>query len=375
MASAHNHPDRIVIHTGAAAGEVDKICSLERIVRRVDDLLTGNNEETLRTAKEFLIVGRWIYSPDNVDKIEEKFGKLEPQVPLNVDAGSVRTGDLTRSRSQSDATSSNDVLQKHELEWNLAVRKIKTVLAKMFELTTLRWESDLPFSKEIWPVVNPDISHLSLNVFVPDAENRDDDHPHPEYFTHDDLKHLTIFRGLESLAVYGMTESFQSIIWETAWRNNHLHTLELGMLLHPITRDGEGKPFPRINKGWKLVGHPEQKYHGQDGKGMLHHVHGYGEYLDHLCMAHARNTVRSGSATPMNNFSVKVLVLGNFVVDSTAFQHFSNLEEIVFVDDCHDAGLSFDKSLRDDIKLYYRQQGFGFSGKMEMKQVELAKID
>lgn len=138
MASAHNHPDRIVIHTGAAAGEVDKICSLERIVRRVDDLLTGNNEETLRTAKEFLIVGRWIYSPDDVDKIEEKFGKLEPQVPLNVDAGSVRTGDLTRSRSQSDAASSNDVLQKHELEWNLAVRKIKTVLAKMFELTTLR---------------------------------------------------------------------------------------------------------------------------------------------------------------------------------------------------------------------------------------------
>ncbi|KAK7553720.1 hypothetical protein IWX49DRAFT_615883 [Phyllosticta citricarpa] len=370
MTSVNREPDRIVILTGAVAGEVDKTCSLERVMRRVDDLLTGKEKENLAAAKEFIIVGPWIYSHEDVAKIEDKFGKLEPQVTNN-DTGPVRTGDLTRSRSHSDAAANNDVLKKHEFEWTLAVRKIKGVLAKMLGLTSLKWESDLPFSKEIWPVVNPDITQLSLNVFVPDAEDRDDDAPHPEYFTHDDMKHLTVFRNLNSLCVYGMTESFQSILWETVWRNTHLHTLELGMLLHPITRTEDGSPFPRIGKHWKLAGNPKDKYHGQDGKGMLHHVYGYGEYLDYLSMAYARNAVRAGSATPMHSFSVKVLRLGNFVVDSTSFQHFTNLEEVVFIDDCRDAGLDFDKNLRDDVKLYYRQQGFGFTGKSGMEQIEL----
>ncbi|KAK7544521.1 uncharacterized protein J3D65DRAFT_673265 [Phyllosticta citribraziliensis] len=372
MTPVHNDADRIIILTGAVAGEVDKTCSLERVIRRVDDLLTGKEKENLATATEFVIVGPWIYSHEDVDKIEDRFGKLEPQVP--VDTGSVRTGDLTRSRSHSDAAANNDVLKKHELEWTLAVRKIKGVLAKMFGLTSLKWESDLPFSKEIWPVVNPDITQLSLNVFVPDAEDRENDAPHPEYFTHDDLKHLTVFRNLDSLCIYGMTESFQSIIWETAWRNNHLRVLELGMLLHPITRAEDGTPFARIGKHWKLAGNPGDKYHGQDGKGMLHHVSGYGEYLDHLSMAYARNAVRAGSATPMHSFSVKVLRLGNFVVDSTSFQHFTELEEVVFIDDCRDAGLDFDKTRRDSIQLFYRQQGFGFAGKSGMEQIEL-KMD
>ncbi|KAK8160338.1 hypothetical protein BKA80DRAFT_274847 [Phyllosticta citrichinensis] len=64
-------------------------------------------------------------------------------------------------------------------------------------------------------------------------------------------------------------------------------------------------------------GYGEYLDHLSMDKGMLHHVHGYGEYLDHMSMAYARNTVRAGSVPTNDSFSVKVLRLGNFGVHST----------------------------------------------------------
>jgi hypothetical protein len=67
------------------------------------------------------------------------------------------------------------------------------------------------------------------------------------------MKPLCQFRGLRSLKLVGMTQSYQTYIWQAAWLNLELDELELGMVLKPeiasSTHAGQWKP---IQEGWTM---------------------------------------------------------------------------------------------------------------------------
>ena len=69
-----------------------------------------------------------------------------------------------------------------------------------------------------------------------------------------DMKPLKEFVKLKELRIFGMTESCQSIVWETVWRNEAekkmMDLLELRMLLDPIIRSGPSQT--KWTKGGEL---------------------------------------------------------------------------------------------------------------------------
>lgn len=242
-----------------------------------------------------------------------------------------------------------------------------------------RWESDLPFSQEIWPLVPQDIQELSINVFVPDAEDLDVHDPHPEYFTHDDFKHLINFHHLKFLRIYNMVESFQPELWEAIWKNPGLVCLELGMRDKPFTRDPDnaGKPSPAFERSWKYDPEriPADKYRyvsliwlffhsliprsGREGAGMLHHQYGHGEYLDRVAISKGRNAAMH-TMGELKFLPVTVLRLANFVVDDTSFSwFFDSLDRIVFCNGCFDAGFALPKHLLGKARIFTRDNGLG----------------
>ena len=76
-----------------------------------------------------------------------------------------------------------------------------------------------------------------------------------------ELKPLCQFRGLRSLKIVGMMQSYQSDIWMAAWLNLNLDELELGMALEPELSNSERVgQWKVIKEGWqmndKTVGRP-----------------------------------------------------------------------------------------------------------------------
>ncbi|OJD33656.1 uncharacterized protein BKCO1_2800070 [Diplodia corticola] len=354
--------ERLVLSTGARDSAIaDAPSSLALLGNRVDKLLC--KPHLLSYKKELVVTGGWHFSTDTMEALQSMYSQMDLEDAVDTEADEpMRSGDLTRARSQSSAAQ-KATPEKHDIEWSLAINLIKSILAKIEGLNSLEWETDLPFFKDIWAVIPENIENLSINVFVPDPQDRHEYAPHPEYFTKDDLTYLKNFKNLKRLRVYNMPESFQSVIWETVWKNANLDTLELGMRYNPITRDPDNgnNPMPAIDHSWKYNPEREmaQKYRGYEGSGNLHHTHGYGEYLDGVAISKARNVAMESMGLSMDDLKAMPLTtlrLDGFVVDDTSFaKYFDGLQKIVFTHKCVDAGLVLPKSLQGKTVIYKRE--------------------
>lgn len=128
---------RVILFTGPRGSDPsDSRCSLQRLSDTVDGLLL--NPLSLPGKKEFIITGGWIFSKDPMSVLQAKYGNsdLESAVETEVSNEPVRTGDLTRARSQSSA-GQKPTLKKHELEWSLAINLVKRILDKIHNLRSL----------------------------------------------------------------------------------------------------------------------------------------------------------------------------------------------------------------------------------------------
>lgn len=70
------------------------------------------------------------------------------------------------------------------------------------------------------------------------------DNEHPIYLSVDEMRSLVQFTQLKELRIFGMRTSYQSVIWETVYKNEGLiDVLELHMEAEPLIRqEGWFKP-------------------------------------------------------------------------------------------------------------------------------------
>ncbi|KLJ06657.1 hypothetical protein EMPG_17856 [Blastomyces silverae] len=163
---------------------------------------------------------------------------------------------------------------------------------------------------------------------------------------------LCNFRNLRFLKLAGMSQSYQKYIWQAAWLNPGLETLELEMALEPcIRRAFSGWPY--IKGGWIQQSKPggeRSSYYGDDGKGILHRRVGIGEYLDKYAIVHAKaRAARMGGTLSL--LPVVKLSLTGFVVDAEPFHLFNphRLRLINFKNDCVDAGFTLPERMREQV--------------------------
>jgi hypothetical protein len=72
------------------------------------------------------------------------------------------------------------------------------------------------------------------------------------------MKPLKEFVKLKELRIFGMTESYESIVWETVWRNETekkmMELLELRLFLDPIIRSGPSQTkWTKVDKAKFLM--------------------------------------------------------------------------------------------------------------------------
>ena len=109
---------------------------------------------------------------------------------------------------------------------------------------------DLP-SKVLfsYPSINHIIQHLHLDLFTPVSfeEGAKDN-----TITIEDLSPLTNLRGLRSLKLVGMLDSYQRVYWQVAWLCPYLKELTLEMALEPVLRRGLSEEWQVIKEGWQM---------------------------------------------------------------------------------------------------------------------------
>ncbi|KAJ5128255.1 hypothetical protein N7448_001972 [Penicillium atrosanguineum] len=158
-----------------------------------------------------------------------------------------------------------------------------------------------------------------------------------------ELKPLCQFRGLRSLKLFGMMQSYQTYIWQTAWLNLGLDELELGMVLKPeILSVTHGRQWSLVEEGWSMNEKQtaDPVYHGHLGDGELHPRIGYGEYLDKHSIEKAKLLALTMDRTS-HRLTIKTLTLSGFVVDADPFLQWfdpQRLRSIHFKGECIDAG-------------------------------------
>lgn len=100
-----------------------------------------------------------------------------------------------------------------------------------------------------WLSLPRDKSKLGLDLFAPFAQGQED----TNCLDLIELKPLCQFRGLRSLKLVGMLQSYQTYIWQTAWLNLGLDELELGMVLGPeIMSVTHGRQWKLVEEGWTM---------------------------------------------------------------------------------------------------------------------------
>ena len=94
-----------------------------------------------------------------------------------------------------------------------------------------------------------DKSKLGLDLFSPCAQGQES----INCLDLLELKPLCQFRGLRSLKLVGMMQSYQTYIWQAAWLNLALDELELGMVLKPeILSVTHGRQWGLVEEGWTM---------------------------------------------------------------------------------------------------------------------------
>ena len=111
-----------------------------------------------------------------------------------------------------------------------------------------RWTTGLPFSKKLWPVIPANLQDLTLDLTICSPQEAES-YKRQAVFQQAHLKPLCDFRGLKSLCVTGMLESYQQVIWEVVFRNPSLETLEMRMAQEPLCRNRiDREVWPRIEE-------------------------------------------------------------------------------------------------------------------------------
>ena len=236
----------------------------------------------------------------------------------------------------------------------------------------------LPFRLALWRKLDRDATSLCLDLFTPIPletleQDEEEDFAQLAYKYTASPAHLfplTDFHHLRYLALYGMLQSYQDVIWQTCWQAPNLETLILEMALEPImlpSAKSEDIPtWRKIDKTWSFS-HPsaqqdplatplttdssnEPLYLGAHGGGTLHDEFGDGEYLDALAIATTRSNIefRTMNLHLPDRLPIRKLVLAGFVVDANPFLHWfspNKLQKIVFKDHCIDAGFGLHEDM------------------------------
>ncbi|KAF2691997.1 hypothetical protein K458DRAFT_438286 [Lentithecium fluviatile CBS 122367] len=231
-------------------------------------------------------------------------------------------------------------------QWCKDVEMICGLINEMINLEELTWMSELPFMEMVWEVLPKTLTKLIIDVGRPVRVDQHNPY-HKKYISQESMKPLVEFNKLRELRIFGMRDTFQSIIWEAVFRNEAddkgMHVLDLQMAEKPLVRE---KHWVAANdlQGLKVSNKDGQVYRGVDGKGVLHYEYGTGEYLDDYCMRKARIASKVEEAKPLPLWCVK---LDGFVVDQLPFEH--ELSKVVLLtcgENCIDAGLRAPKTSR-----------------------------
>ncbi|KAL1796895.1 hypothetical protein ACET3X_005435 [Alternaria dauci] len=249
------------------------------------------------------------------------------------------------------------VPKKGEQEWPNACDRIAMLVEHMPALTELTcvhllaapacwlmissWISGLPFMAVIWEKLSTSLTKLTLDLGQPVRLEQDGTKEYRSYITPAEMRPLVQQTKLKELRLFGMHDSLQSVYWETVFRNTSeigMRVLDLSMAAPPIVRqnhwhkaeDVRGLTVPKADS-------KEKEYKGVDGKGILHHFFGTGEYLDDFSMRKARIAAGLEEAKPLSLWCLK---LDGFVVDYLPFEHeLSRIALLTCGKNCIDSGL------------------------------------
>ena len=98
-----------------------------------------------------------------------------------------------------------------------------------------------------WEYIERDTEKLNFDIFWPIKKGTFSGN---DMLDVEELAPLCSFRGLRTLRITGMMQSYQKYIWQAAWLNLGLEELELEMALEPCIRRGFDGDWPFIKGGW-----------------------------------------------------------------------------------------------------------------------------
>ncbi|KAG9187730.1 hypothetical protein G6011_05601 [Alternaria panax] len=302
----------------------DVVSSPEHVAEQVDDYLI-NVYDRLAPVTKLYVVGEW-------RSILLKKGDERASIP----------------EQQKRYANEPHPHTKPEQEWHDTAEQIAKLIQQMPALKELTWISGLPFMVVTWDKLSTSLVKLVLDLGQPVRLQQDGKNEYKSYITLAEMKPLVQQTKLEELRLFGMHDSFQSIYWETVFRNTSktgMRVLDLNMAAPPIVRqdywhkaeDVRGLTVPKANS-------KEKEYKGVDGKGVLHYIFGTGEYLDDFSMRKGRIAAGLEEANPLPLWCLK---LDGFVVDYLPFElELSRIALLTCGKDCIDSGLRAPKTPR-----------------------------
>ncbi|KAF2000228.1 hypothetical protein P154DRAFT_412777, partial [Amniculicola lignicola CBS 123094] len=291
-----------------------RVASLPHLAQEIELFLIPAAQR-FTAATKLYVIGEWVLSAEE--------GK-------EIDKASIAS--LNRKESPEEA------------EWTIGIEKIIIIIKNVPDLKEFTWMATLPFMEAVWPALPKTLTKLVVNLDNPVHLDTADGNRRT-YISHDAMRPLTTFTKLEQLRIFGMHDSFQSIIWETVYRNDadskSMDVLDLSMKLVPLVRRSDWLKAEDVKK--LTVAEDEvQPYKGIDGKGVLHYERGTGEYLDDLCIRRARNASNIDTTKALPLWCLK---LDGFVVDHLPFkEELSQIVLLVCGEKCIDAGLRAPKT-------------------------------
>ncbi|KAI9840937.1 MAG: hypothetical protein M1837_001116 [Sclerophora amabilis] len=238
-------------------------------------------------------------------------------------------------------------------DYRVAIDMIADLVKEMIDLKEFHWTTNLPFAKEIWPAISTKpLTTIFLDIF---RTGVGEDEQSGDVFPMADLRPLKTFTQLQDVGVVGMTETYQTAVWDAVWALPDLKRLQLKMVCEPVLRSSNARKWPFIQGTWSMKHHNvNSNYRGHKGAGILDKKHGYGEYLDVVCISNSRKRIHP--KTPDIKLPLETLVLGGFVVDREPFDKFFDarkLRRIEFAHDCVDAGFTLSPQMRGQADIVY----------------------
>ncbi|KAI8938021.1 hypothetical protein NX059_005695 [Plenodomus lindquistii] len=291
-----------------------EVASLQRLADLIDH--SQHHLEELTPIRKFYILGAWHLTPSKA--------KCEGWI----DAHACQEGEPHMFTSE-------------EKEWHDGGKLIAKLAAMMPKLEELTWMSSLPFTAYVWESLSTSMRKIILDIGHPvRLQVHSFTDVTKSYITHKELTPMLQQTRLEELRLFHMQDSYQSLIWETVYRNTNeegMRLLDLTMSKAPLVRSEHWHKANDVAGLNVAIDSGEKEYKGIDGKGVLHHSYGTGEYLDSFCMRRARIAAKLEESGPL---PLQYLKLDGFVIDHVPFEEeLAALELLTCGENCIDAGL------------------------------------